>query len=812
MILHLMSAFPPLFEAFVMREIRELRADGWNIVIAPLRPLHRTPRAHGFEDLESCTIPPRWISIDLLAGFLFILLSRPRQCWRCVRIVSVSLGRPVRFVKMLYTLMSAMRIAWKMREANVELVRAHFLHTEALAARFVGLLLEVPYSVTVYTVFVELPEAVIRDIVSNAAFLVADTHQTQQFLKSFGIEPDRIHVVHNSVNTEEFPARSLEKAGGCPILLGIGRLDPKKGFDVLISACSILRERGVDFRCVIVGDGAERDRLLAMRARLKLEDLVEMIGKLSFAEVKPWYYRATIFAMPSVVTSEGQTDGLPTVVIEAMASGLPIVGSSVAGIPEAVQDGINGFLVPPNEPEQLANRLQLLLGRQDLRMRFGSESRRIAEMQFSLRNKALVLTQVIQTCVKFAFRSPTVRVNGEAIPWEPLTSVSVGQMARVLCKSLSEPARTLYRLRDMKPQTMANRSASEIAVIGLEPAPVPIVTVVVPCRNEEKHIARCLESILANDYPGDRIEILVVDGMSEDHTREIVADYVQRYPQLRLVNNPASLIPAAMNLGIKRARGEVVMKVDAHSTYPVDYVSNSVHFLKQYGADIVGGILKIVPGRETTVAQAIALALSNAFGSGNAYVKIGCKEPRWADSVSWGSFDKGVFEWVGLWNEELAGSSDMDFNVRLRNAGGRILLVPSIVTEYCADSDLKSLWRHNFADGVWATYVLKFGSRAWAWRHWIPMLFVASLAGSAVLSMFLPKGWWLFCSIAGVYILTNLAASAQIAVRERRLDCLPVLPIVFAARHISHGLGALYGLVLAALPGKRWKGRRSAKG
>ncbi len=368
----------------------------------------------------------------------------------------------------------------------------------------------------------------------------------------------------------------------------------------------------------------------------------------------------------------------------------------------------------------------------------------------------------------------------------------------------------------MKPQTVEERSTPEGAAMALEPVAkaeaLPFVTVVVPCRNEEKHIRRCLESILANDYPKERMEILVLDGMSEDHTGAIVADYAQRYPQLRLVNNPTRTIPTAMNRGIRQAQGEVVMKVDAHSTYPKDYVSNSIHFLEQYGADIVGGILKIVPGRETTVAQAIALALSHAFGSGNAYVKIGCKEPRWADSVSWGSFKKGVFERVGLWNEELAGSSDMDFNVRLTKAGGRILLVPSIVTDYCADSDLKSLWRHNFADGVWVTYVLKFGSKAWAWRHWIPMFFVASLAGSAVLSAFLPKSWWLFCGIAGAYILANLAASAQIVLRERKLDFLPVLPVVFATRHVSHGLGALYGLVLALLPGKHWKGRRSAKG
>jgi len=396
MILHLMAAFPALSEAFVMREIRQLRADGWTIVIAPLRPLHRTPRAQGFEDLESCAIPVRWISIDLLAGFLFILLSRPRQCWRCMRIISASLGRPVRFVKMLYTLISAMRVAWKMREANIELVRAHFLHTEALGARFVGLLLDVPYSVTVYTVFVEFPERVIRDILSHAAFLVADTHQSERFLKSLGVEPDRIHVVHNSVNIGEFPLRSAEKATARPIILGVGRLDPKKGFDVLLSACSILQQRGVEFQCVIVGDGTERDKLLEIRRRLGLEDRVAMPGNLGFGDVRAWYYRASIFTMASVVAPDRQTDGLPTVVVEAMASGLAIVGTETAGIPEAVQDGLNGFLVAPNEPEPLADRLELLLGREDLRTRFGRESRQIVETRFDLKRKSETLSELMR--------------------------------------------------------------------------------------------------------------------------------------------------------------------------------------------------------------------------------------------------------------------------------------------------------------------------------------------------------------------------------------------------------------------------------
>jgi len=185
--------------------------------------------------------------------------------------------------------------------------------------------------------------------------------------------------------------------------------DPdKKGFDVLLLACSILLRRGVDFRCVVVGDGAERKRLLAMRQSLQLENHVEMPGKLSFGQVKSWLYRAAVFAMPSVVTPEGETDGLPTVVIEAMASSLPIVGTWTAGIPEAVHEQVNGFLVPPNAPELFADRVQFLLATPDLRARFGTEGRRLAEMHFDLKRKASIISELIRQYVGFSPHSSPV--------------------------------------------------------------------------------------------------------------------------------------------------------------------------------------------------------------------------------------------------------------------------------------------------------------------------------------------------------------------------------------------------------------------
>jgi glycosyltransferase involved in cell wall biosynthesis len=340
---------------------------------------------------------------------------------------------------------------------------------------------------------------------------------------------------------------------------------------------------------------------------------------------------------------------------------------------------------------------------------------------------------------------------------------------------------------------------------------LPFVSVIVPCRNEQRHIAQCLDSILANDYPSDRMEILVVDGMSEDCTREIVKEYAEKNPKVRLIDNPEKIIPAAMNTGILHAKGDTIIKMDAHSTYRRNHIGMCVAYQEKYRAENVGGIWKMLPGSDTAEARAIVLGLAHRFGSGNARIKVGASQPIWSDSVSFGCFRKELFSRIGMFNERLRRSSDMDLNMRIRAAGGGILLVPEIMVNYYADPNLKAFWKHNFADGVWATYVLKFGSKAWSWRHWVPLAFVLALVGLFALSPLISWCFWLGLGIAGAYFLVSLMVSLQIALREKSLKLFFLLPIVFAMRHFAHGLGAALGLVLTVLPGQLWKGSRGAQ-
>jgi glycosyltransferase involved in cell wall biosynthesis len=340
----------------------------------------------------------------------------------------------------------------------------------------------------------------------------------------------------------------------------------------------------------------------------------------------------------------------------------------------------------------------------------------------------------------------------------------------------------------------------------------PFVSVILACRNEQKYIARCLDSILANDYPKDRVEVLVVDGMSEDGTREIVKKYAKLHSALRLLDNPLGSFPAAMNAGIRNSCGSLIVVAGAHSLYQSDHISACVRIHRKSGAENVGGALRVEPGAEGPLARAIATTLASRFGSGNSYVRIGVQEPMWADTAAFGCYRRELFDKVGMFDERLLGSSDLDLNRRIRSEGGRILLDPKIVVRYFADSTWATFARHNFADGFWVTYVLKFGSKAWSWRHWVPLVFLASLFCTVALSFAWHSSVWVFLTILGAYVVTDIGVSVAMAIRERRVEYMLLLPATFAVRHFAHGFGASFGLLLLLLPGVHWKGRRTARG
>ena len=324
----------------------------------------------------------------------------------------------------------------------------------------------------------------------------------------------------------------------------------------------------------------------------------------------------------------------------------------------------------------------------------------------------------------------------------------------------------------------------------------PQVSIIVPCRNEATWIARCLESIEQNDYPKDRLEVLVADGMSDDGTREIAETFARQHPYVRVLENPRKIAPAALNLGIAAARGAVVMRMDAHNEYPPDYVSSLVGWLEKSGADNVGGAWVTRAASDAAMARAIAVAVSHPFGVGNAHYRFGTAAPRQVDTVPFGCYRREVFDRIGLFDEELVRNQDLEFNLRLRKAGGTILLVPGVVSYYHARDSLSKLWRMYYQYGYFNPLVTrKLGGRM-TLRQLVPPLFILSLAVAVPLALVRGVPWtWLPLAVVAAAYGGAVAACCLAAAPRHGLRCALSLALVFPTLHFSNGLGSLKGAI-----------------
>lgn len=321
----------------------------------------------------------------------------------------------------------------------------------------------------------------------------------------------------------------------------------------------------------------------------------------------------------------------------------------------------------------------------------------------------------------------------------------------------------------------------------------PYVTVIIPMHNEEHYIAQCLESALANDYPRDRLEILVADGMSTDRSREIVQNYAEKYPIIRLIENQKINQAAALNLGIQEAQGEIIVRMDAHTLYAPDYIRRCVELLRTTEAANVGGPQRAMG--TNYISNAIAIALIIPFGIGDARFRYAEKE-MWVDTVYLGAWRKSTLEALGGFNEEWTVNEDYELNYRLRKAGGKILLSPKIRCWYFVRPSLRALARQYFRYGLWKVKTLVAYPDSLRWRQLAPPALVVSLFVSLLM---LSLGWSLGAVIPALYLLANLVASIWTAFRKGWKH-LPLLPIAFATIHLSWGIGFIAGLFKWGVP------------
>ena len=337
--------------------------------------------------------------------------------------------------------------------------------------------------------------------------------------------------------------------------------------------------------------------------------------------------------------------------------------------------------------------------------------------------------------------------------------------------------------------------------VSTPPIPKEFVSVVIPCLNEERFIGKALNN-LADQYDPDRYEIIVVDGMSQDGTREVIAEFRLNRPDVSvtLIDNPARRIPAALNLGIKAARGEIIARLDAHAVASPGYVRRSVEVLRQDGVGVVGMPCQVCAGADTPMARAIAMAVSHPFGIGDAKYRLGrggaSQEP--VDTVAFACFKKELWRELGGFDEALSVNEDYEFNYRVRLNGKTVLLDQAEHCDYFARATLKDLSIQYWRYGQWKARMIRRHPGSIKFRQTVAPIFAASIPLLLVTGIWQRPAWWLLAVELGAYSLLALFFAFKLARRSSAgLRLMILLPLIFGAIHLSWGTSFLLGLVKA---------------
>ena len=328
------------------------------------------------------------------------------------------------------------------------------------------------------------------------------------------------------------------------------------------------------------------------------------------------------------------------------------------------------------------------------------------------------------------------------------------------------------------------------------------ISIIVPVRNEVRYIPRCLQAVAEQDYPSDRIEILVADGMSDDGTFELLKDWASQAANRYVFQNPGKIVPTGLNILIPKAKGNVIIRVDGHCVIAPDYVSNCVRHLEEEGVDGVGGPMRSIG--EDLISQVTALAMSSKFGVGNSSFRTETGQTKLTDTVPFPAYKRAIIEKVGLYDEELVRNQDDEYNYRIREAGGKILLAEDVLSEYYSRGSLIKLWKQYFQYGFWKVRVLQKHPRQMSLRQFVPLAFVLALILTLVLSLVVSWGWLALSVLLATYLVANLSASV-ITASGQGFEKLLLLPLAFAIIHLSYGLGFLLGLFKFW---NRWKDKK----
>jgi len=332
---------------------------------------------------------------------------------------------------------------------------------------------------------------------------------------------------------------------------------------------------------------------------------------------------------------------------------------------------------------------------------------------------------------------------------------------------------------------------------------LPLVSIIVPCYNEQATIRSLLEAINAQTYPRSCLEVIIADGLSEDDTRVEIASFRHEHSDLCLciVDNPGHIIPIGLNRAIRGARGEIIIRMDAHSKPYPDYVERCVQALEAGLGKNVGGVWEIRPGGEGWIAEAIAVAAAHPLGVGDALYRH-AKHPAQVDTVPFGAFYRSLVDHIGMYNETLLTNEDYEFNTRVRRSGGRVWLDPEIRSVYFARVNLNELARQYWRYGFWKWCMLRRYPSTLRWRQALPPLFVISLFILVVLAFWLPVMRTLLFLEIFLYLAMLFSVGLHAAVHQRKVHLILGLPLAISTMHFSWGSGFLCSLIFGSRAGK----------
>ena len=327
------------------------------------------------------------------------------------------------------------------------------------------------------------------------------------------------------------------------------------------------------------------------------------------------------------------------------------------------------------------------------------------------------------------------------------------------------------------------------------------VAVIIPTLNEEKFIARCLDSVINQSYPFEDMDVMVVDGGSKDRTKDIVEGYKQKYSNIRFINNPGRIQSIAFNIGVKNSDAPYIVRLDAHATYNKVYIERCI---KNFSADAellgcspelvgnVGGVCSIRPQHSGLVAESSAILNQSKFGIGGAAFRVGAPA-GFVDTVPFGCFPRKVINQIGGMRDDLPRGEDNEFNSRIRKAGYKIYLDPEIVCIYFSRDTLKANIKQMYANGESIGHLFYVDRDSIGLRHLIPLLFVSGVIGGIILSFLWRPFFYLMILGLGLYFMCDFVASFMAAKKHGWKYFIPLF-VMFFCVHVSYGVGTIVGL------------------